>query len=65
MLRLFRADGSVKQEFPLAVSVQYVGRSARLWTAGVVTGPMQRPPVVVATVSLGEGETIAETFSKQ
>ncbi len=53
MLRLFAADGSVKQEYPAAVSVQYIGRTARLWSA----------KTVVAEVALQEGETIGETFS--
>jgi hypothetical protein len=50
MLKLFSADGTVKQEFPGAVSVQYVGRKARLWSA----------KTVVAEVQLEDGETIAE-----
>jgi hypothetical protein len=48
MLKLFAADGTVKQEFPGAVSVQYVGRMARLWSA----------KSIVAEVTLQDGETI-------
>lgn len=51
MLKLFASDGTVKQEFPGAVSVQYVGRKARLWSA----------KTIVAEVTLEDGETIAET----
>jgi hypothetical protein len=53
LLRLFAADGAVKQEFPGAVSVQYIGCKARLWSA----------KTVVAEVTLEDGETIGETFS--
>lgn len=52
MLRLVAADGiTVKKEFPGAVSVQYVGRKARLWGA----------KTIVVEVTLEEGETIKET----
>jgi hypothetical protein len=52
MLRLIAADGvTVKKEFPGAVSVQYVGRTARLWGA----------KAVVAEVKLEDGETIQQT----
>lgn len=50
MLRLFDADGKVKQEFPGAVSVQYIGRRARLWSA----------TTALAEVTLLEGEKIVE-----
>jgi hypothetical protein len=50
MLKLFAADGTVKKEFPGAVSVQYIGRKARLWSA----------KTVVAEVQLEDGETIAD-----
>jgi hypothetical protein len=50
MLKLFAADGTVKKEFPGAVSVQYVGRTARLWSA----------KSIVAEVALEDGETIQE-----
>jgi hypothetical protein len=50
LLKLFAADGTVKQEFPGAVSVQYIGRRARLWSA----------KTIVAEVTLEDGETIAD-----
>jgi hypothetical protein len=50
VLAHFAADGTVKKEFPGAVSVQYIGRKARLWTA----------KTVVAEVELQDGETISE-----
>jgi hypothetical protein len=50
MLKLFAADGTVKKEFPGAVSVQYIGRKARLWSA----------KTIVAEVMLQDGETIAD-----
>ena len=50
MLKLFSADGTVKQEFPGAVSVQYIGSKARLWSA----------KAVVAEVTLQDGEIIGE-----
>jgi hypothetical protein len=50
MLKLFSADGTVKQEFPGAVSVQYVGRKALLWSA----------KTIVAEVTLQDGETIVD-----
>lgn len=52
MLRLFAADGSVKKEFPAAVSVQYVGSKARLWGA----------KTVVEEITLQPGELVAENF---
>lgn len=53
MLKHFAADGTVKQVFPSAVSVQLVYRRARLW------GQMQ----VIAEVVLADGELVAEEFS--
>lgn len=53
MLKHFAADGTVKQEFPGAVSVQYIGRKARLWTA----------KTIVAEVTLADGEMIGMHFS--
>jgi hypothetical protein len=50
MLKLFAADGTVKQEFPGAVSVQYIGPKVRLWSA----------KTIVAEVTLQDGETIVD-----
>lgn len=50
MLKLFAADGTVKKEFPGAVSVQYIGKKARLWSA----------KTVIAEVTLEDGDTIAD-----
>jgi hypothetical protein len=52
LLKHFAADGTVKREFPGAVSVQYVGRLARLWTA----------KTFVAEVTLADGETIGMDY---
>jgi hypothetical protein len=55
MLKLIAADGTVKQVFPGAVSVQYVPANgplrARLWSA----------TAVIAEVKLQDGETIQES----
>lgn len=53
MLKLIAADGTVKREFPGAVSVQYVGKMARVWS--------QKAPL--AEVKLEDGETIREIES--
>jgi hypothetical protein len=55
VLKLFAADGTVKQEFPGAVSIQYIPTNlgavkARLWSA----------KAVVAEVTLQDGEIIGE-----
>jgi hypothetical protein len=49
MLRLIAKDGTVKKEFPAAVNVQYVGKTARLWSAAAK---------MVAEIKLQDGETI-------
>lgn len=49
MLRLIANDGTVKKEFPSAMNVQYVGNTARLWSAAAK---------MVAEVKLQDGETI-------
>lgn len=53
MLRLFAKDGTVKKEFPAAVSVQYIGTTARLWSASAK---------MVGEVTLADGETIGMNY---
>lgn len=51
MFKLCTADGQVKKEFPGAISVQYVGSVARIWSA----------KTILAEVKLQPGEFITET----
>lgn len=53
MLRLLAKDGTVKKEFPAAVSIQYIGSTARLWSASAK---------IVAEVTLADGETIGMNY---
>lgn len=44
MLKLFTADGQVKKEFPGAISVQYVGSLARIWSAKSILAEVKLQP---------------------
>lgn len=53
-MKLLRPDGTVKKSFPQATSVQYIGRTARIW------GTQANMPAVLEELALEDGESIQQ-----